>query len=222
MKRLNDCMYRQICRYDQECTQHCKRYVLSKFLLDMSNIPKNKQGVNELTPSEQDKNAFNQLLSIKDNIEDFVDDGRMLYLWSDNTGNGKTTWSIKIALQYINAVWKYFHEDPVVVFISVPDFLMKSKSFNDNLTMKEISKLRRSAEKADLVILDDIGVDYISKYDYGIIFSLIDSLCLKGTAIIFTSNYSPKSLRDVVGDRLPSRICNDYVIELKGMDRRGQ
>ena len=222
MERLNDCMYRQICKYDQECTDHCKRYVLSKFLLDMSNIPKSKQGFNELIPSKQDVNAFNQLVDIRNSIEDFVDDGRILYLWSENTGNGKTTWSIKLALQYINAVWEYYHEDPVVVFISVPEFLTKSKSFSDDFSVKEICKLRRDTEKADLIILDDIGIDYISKYDYSVIFALVDSLCLRDKAMIFTSNYSPNGLRDLVGDRLPSRICNDYVIELKGMDRRGE
>ena len=220
MERLGNCMYNQICKYEQECSNTCERYVRTKYLLGISNIPESRVGVNELEPDKQDLQKFRQLGDIRTNIEDFVANGRILYLWSDYCGNGKTTWSIKMALQYINAIWKYHYENAPVVFISVPDFLFKIKSFNNEYLVNEAYELRRKAEKADLVIFDDIGLDYVSKYDYMAIFSLIDVLCLHETSMIFTSNFSKEELTEQFGPRLPSRICNDYVIQLKGEDRR--
>lgn len=220
MERLADCMYRQICKYDNECSVHCDRYIRTRYLLGMSNIPKNRIGFNELEPDEQDLKSFKQLGDLRTNIEDFVENGRILYLWSNYCGNGKTTWSIKIALQYINHIWEYYYEHAAVVFISVPDFLFKIKCFNNEQLVNEAYDLRMKAEKADLVIFDDLGLDYVSKYDYMAIFSLIDVLCLHQTAMIFTSNYSRDELTEQFGPRLPSRICNDYVIQLKGEDRR--
>lgn len=222
MERLGDCMYRQICKYEQECEPNCRRYVDTKYLLKLSHIPQSKQGLNTLNPSVQDVPAFEQLADIRNNIQDFVEEGRKLYLWSNQTGNGKTTWAIKLGLQYINQVWKYFYETPACLFISVSDFLYKSKAFDNPILTKEAQDIRRSAEKSDLIILDDVGLDYISKYDYTSLFSLVDVLCLNDKPLIVTSNFSPQELNELVGDRLPSRLCSDIVIELKGMDRRGE
>ena len=220
MKRLDDCMYRENCTYEKnECDFSCKRYKRTRFLLDVSNIPESLRTVNLLEASTVDVDAFTTLAAIKNNIDDFVSNGRILYLWSNTCGNGKTTWSIKMGLEYINQVWKYHYERPVVVFISVPDFLYKSKCFNSNME-DTARKIRQYAEKADLVIFDDIGLDYISKYDYASIFSLIDTLSMNNKSMIFTSNYDPKKLSQFVGERLPSRICNDYIVELKGEDKR--
>lgn len=221
MERLGDCMYRQICKYEQECSVQCDRYKRTKYFLDISGIPKDRQGFNELKPSASDVNAFKQLAEVKNNIDDFVDEGRILYLWSRNSGNGKTTWSIKLALQYINSIWQYYWETAPVIFISVPDFLYSCKCFGTS-EEKAAQNLRTAAKNAQLVIFDDVGVDYISKYDYMALFSLIDVLTLNKKAMIFTSNYNKEDLEGIVGDRLPSRICNDIVVELKGMDRRGE
>lgn len=220
MERLADCMYRQICKYEEECSESCKRYVLTKNILDMSNIPKNKRGFNKLIPSKADSEAFEQLADIRANIEDFAWGGRILYLWSNNCGNGKTTWSIKLALQYINAVWEHYYETPACVFIPVADFLYKSKCFDNSKLVREAQDLRYNAEQSELVIFDDIACDYISKYDYAALFSLIDLLSVKEVPMIFTSNCSPEELKNTMGDRIHSRICRDYVIELKGNDRR--
>ena len=220
MERLGDCMYRQICKYEEECTDQCRRYLLTRHLLNMSNIPENKRCVNELIPAKQDVEAYKQLIDIKSNIEDFVFDGRILYLWSNNCGNGKTTWSIKLALQYINAIWNHYYENPACVFIPTADFLYKCKCFDNPSLVKEAQELRKKAEKAELVIFDDIACEYISKYDYAALLSLMDLLSVSGRAMIVTSNYSPQELQNILGNKIQSRLCNDYVIELKGNDRR--
>ena len=78
-----ECWYSEVCSdYKEDCQKLCVRFHEMKFLMDNSNIPKNKQKPITLYPSECDYDAFKKLADIKDNIVDFVEDGRNLYICS--------------------------------------------------------------------------------------------------------------------------------------------
>ena len=92
MERRSECWYKSVCQ--EPCTNSCIRYLEMKELMDTSNIPKVKQMPQVLTAPKCDKEAFIRLAGIKSNIVEFVECGENLYIASDITGNGKTSWAI--------------------------------------------------------------------------------------------------------------------------------
>lgn len=216
--RIKNCMYNEVCDYDL-CSPVCKRYCVTKYMLKESNIPENKWGINVLIPDDCDINAFTELSNIRSNIVEFVQDGKNLYLNSPICGNGKTTWSIKLMLQYFNDVWEYSGFKPRGVFMPVSEFLYKCKADISNHD-PEFTALKNIIYNVDLVIWDDIACGKMSDYDYNTLLAFIDHRVIQGKSNIFTGNIAPNELDKYVGTKLASRINSGAKIMLKGGDRR--
>ena len=124
--RKEDCWYKNVCTYDQ-CV-NCIRYSEMKYLMENSGLPKKKQMPIQLNGSSDSK-AFQLLADIKDDIVNFVNNGESLYIFSQYTGNGKTSWSIKLLLKYFDSIWAgngfrirgYFQHVPTL-FNTLKDF----------------------------------------------------------------------------------------------------
>ena len=74
-----------------------------------------------------DLEQFKQLANIEQNIVKFIEEGKNLYLHSANCGNGKSSWSIRLAEAYFNKIWARSEARCRVLFISVPRFLLALK-----------------------------------------------------------------------------------------------
>lgn len=168
-----------------------------------------------------DKAQFMTLKSIEDNIESFVNEGKNLYLYSYNCGNGKSSWMLRLAQSYINAIWHKSEIKPKVLFISVPKFFIMLK---DNISNKNeyISHIKKHVLDCDLVLWDDIGTKVGTQFEIDNLLNIIDNRVVNGKSNIYTSNMDPAQLEECVGSRLYSRIVNlSTNIELRGMDKRG-
>lgn len=216
MKR-KDCIYSEVC--DNECKSFCLRYSEMKFMLDTSGIPKNKQKFNRLIPSDCDIQAFKSLAAIQTSVTDFVNNGCNLYLHSDNCGNGKTTWAIKLLMQYFHEKWAGNGFTKRGLFINVPSFLTSHKN-NISKTNDKLMETLDDLLDVDIVVWDDIAVSQLTDYETNILLSYIDQRILNGEANIFTGNMRPLLLEDKVGERLSSRILSGYIFELLGGDSR--
>ena len=214
-----DCIFSEFC--NQTCSPVCMRYIEFNYLLKTSNIPLVKQRVNRLTPDSCDVLAFEMLAKIRDNILNFVDSGRNLYIYSNVCGNGKTTWAIKLMLQYFNEVWAGNAFTKRGLFVNTPTFLSMCKSTISHPD-KDFSVLREDLTKVDLLIFDDIASTKLSEYDYNTLLNYIDQRVLNEKSTIYTGNVKPKDMHLYLGNRLTSRICNSnsMCIELKGRDMR--
>ena len=192
-----------------------------KFMLESSNIPKSKRKVNVLVPESCDLKAFEKLSEIRDNILDFVKNGRCLYIYSSNCGNGKTTWAIKLMLQYFNDIWIANGFTPRGIFINVPTFLSMCKSTISHKN-EEFEVMRDRLASVDLVVMDDIASTKLSDYDYNTLLTYIDQRAGNELSTIYTGNIFPKELSSFVGERLASRIYGSQSIgiQLKGRDMR--
>ena len=218
MDRYEDCLYKDICT--QTCKKACLRYVEMKYLLKTSNIPKSKQKFNSLVPDECDIRAFKNLADLRDDIVNFTKNGEQLYIYSDVCGNGKTTWAIKLMLQYFNEVWAGNGFTKRGIFINVPTFLGMCKAVISNPDEK-FEDLRSSLADVDLVIWDDIAADKLSAYDFNILLMYLDQRVLNDKANIYTGNIEPEKLQQFVGSRIASRINqNCCKVKLLGGDRR--
>ena len=214
--RNEDCWYRDACTYDQ-CV-NCIRYSEMKYLMDNSGLPKKKQCPIQLDGS-RDPKAFKLLADIKDDIFNFVSNGESLYIFSEYTGNGKTSWSIKLLLKYFDCIWAGNGFRVRGYFQHVPTLFNTLKDFS-----KSHEALKNTLETADIVVWDDIASTKLSDYDIQQLLIIIDSRVSEGLSNIYTGNItSHEALTKAVGDRLSSRIWNlSTLVEFKGKDRRAE
>ena len=172
-----------------------------------------------------DKEAFDQLKKIQDNIDEFVEKGLNLFIGGRVTGTGKTSWGIKLLKQYI-----YNNPDfinPTAVYVSVPEFIsyLNRVKFDKSYT-RELNGYINKLKNCDLLLFDDIGFkpfdDYIQEVMYNI--TNFRTNCKSYSSTIYTSNKMGEDLLRIVGgDLLYSRIYTScrFKVSLEGHDRRG-
>lgn len=218
IERKEDCWYREVCTYEP-CT-NCIRYVEMKYLMENSGLPKKKQKPVKLD-DKSDPQAFKFLDDIRKDIVNFVEDGESLYIYSAITGNGKTSWAIRLLLKYFDQIWAGNGFRQRGYFIHVPALLNKLKNFEDKAS---IQKLQKILTTVDLVVWDDIASAKLSDYDISQLLIIIDQRVADGLSNIYTGNItSRESMQNVLGARLASRIWNtSTLVEFKGKDRRAE
>lgn len=217
-QRNSECWYKDTCKEDCD---RCIVYPQLKWQMDNSGLYPAQQHPIKLYITEhnrQDKKAFKELAAIREDIGSFVDNHENLYICSDNVGNGKTSWAIRMLHTYFHHYAVGNYENLLGMFVSTTDLLLKLKDFNNPLPAKYLQNL----ESVDLVVFDDIGVTGVSQYDLTQLYNIINKRLLANKSNIFTSNVtSYDKLEELLGSRLASRIYNSSeVIELKGTDLR--
>lgn len=90
------------------------------------------------------------------------------------------------------------------VFITVPTLLRKIRATFDKDADLSEDKLFRVLENVDLLVLDDLGTEKSTDWSQEKLFDLINAR--QGMSTVYTSNYSPEHLRDIIGDRNYSRV----------------
>ena len=215
--RNKECWYRNVCKL--ECT-NCIRFIEILYLINNSGIPKNQQKPIALHPNGVDLPEFRKLKKIKDNIVNFVKQGKNLYISSKSSGTAKTSWSIKLMLKYFDSIWNGNGQRVRGLFIHTPTFLQQLKDFDNPLT----TEYKELIKSCDLVVWDDIATSHMSNYEYTQLLIYIDHRILNGKSNIYTSNVTTlESLEEIVGSRLASRIFStSKVIEFKAADGRGK
>lgn len=218
----SECWYREICDDIREgCEKVCPKYIEMRFLMDNSGIPKNKQRPLTLTPYECDLEAFQRLAEIKENMIDFVLNGRNLYICSEAVGTGKTSWALKLLMRYFEDVWEGNGCEIRGVIVHVPTFLMKCKDFKT--VDEEFEKLKRTLLSVDLVVWDDIGGVTVSGYDYAQLLMYLDARDFNDLANIYTSNLTTREgFANALGAKITSRVWSSKteVIQFFGEERR--
>lgn len=213
----SDCWYNAVC--DKECqTNGCSKYIQMKWQMEHCGLPKAKQHKIELVAQDCDLDAFKHLASIKSNMDDFVASSNNLIIASHYTGNGKTSWAIKMLQSYLSIMACGNYEKQIGLFIRTASLLLALKDFQNPLP----DSYKRAIKEADIVIWDDIAITGISQYDYTQLFDYIDYRILAEKSNIYTSNCETREeLSACIGDKLASRIWDRAeVVILKGKDRR--
>ena len=85
-----------------------------------------------------DEGAYTKLSSYQSNIVRLVEHGHNLYIYSNTTGNGKTSWALKFIQAYINKVWMSSDLTCRALFINVPRYIMELKNNISDIVQKEL------------------------------------------------------------------------------------
>ena len=123
-----DCWYASNC--NEDCSV-CLVYPQMMWQFDNSGLPKSKYAPIHLRPQSNDVRAFNKLADIREDIDEFVEQGKNLYICGEIPGNGKTSWAIKMLQTYFHYVAEGNIFTVKGMFVSVPDLLLKLKDFNN-------------------------------------------------------------------------------------------
>ena len=182
-----------------------------------------------LVPDEIDVLAYNSLVNIKNNIYDrtFEDNPKKnLLICSRHTGNGKTSWAIKILKEYcLQDSKKEYHpydeEYHTAVFIPTNKYVLASKEYNEH--RGEYFAMKEAIESASLIVFDDIGSAEYSRAEYTALLSAVEDCIFENKMCIFTSNFTKddRITMDRLGMRLTTRVFNtSEKIEFKGQGMR--
>lgn len=186
-------------------------------------LPPKKLAKKVMIPSS-DKEAYQRLYEIRDNILSFVSEGKNLMIWSNEVGTGKTLLATKLAAQYILKRNEKNRATDCALFINVGDLLFhKHNSWNRDFYSQEmILELEEKIRNCKLVVWDDIGTKGLSDYDEEYLTVLLNHrLNDLHKSNIYTTNLNENQLIEVIGSRLASRLREDTeIIELKGGDKR--
>lgn len=216
----SDCWYKEVCNnHPEHCNTYCIRYMEMEALCKQSLLPESKWKPEILYPGV-DLEAFKELKSIKDNIGIFVDEGRNLILYSEYTGNGKSSWAVKLMLSYFNEIWNGNGLKQRALYISTSDLLFRYRQ-NINIKDEELPELLNAIRNVDLVIWDDIGSLQLKDFDISFLFTLVDIRTSSNKSNIYTTNALPDQLPQFIGDRLFSRVFHPSVqIQFLDGDKR--
>lgn len=217
------CYAEDYCKKDKSsCSEVCGGYRVLRALYSLSRIPLKYQYRMDLIPDKEDLRAFETLNEFKEHIVDHVARGEGLYIWGENTGNGKTSWACKIMGYYFRKVAFSSGLENEGLYIYLPTFLDDLRNSYNNPT-PDFDEELEMVKKCKLLIIDDIGAERVTEWVRERIVSIINTRSANGLCTIYTSNLSLKGLTDKLGDdRISSRIKGSVrEINLLGKDNRG-
>ena len=201
-----------------------------KHLLERADIPKYQWIEDALVPDKCDAQSYERLHRIRMELKEFIKcDKNNLLICGNNLGCGKTSWAFKLMLTYIEKNWGRIYAEEfeitdkqfdIALFISVPQFIVDIKLFGNN----ELAKQQYfRAKKTELLILDDIAALEMSKYDYNVIYSILEARNLHHLPTIITTNcVGTDEMSKILGPRLTDRIFKfATIVELQGNSKRG-
>lgn len=113
----------------------------------------------------------------------FLDDESNVVLVG-NPGVGKTALSVAMGT-------KACETERTVAFINVPNLVIEMK---EAMSLNQLTAHKKSFEKLDLVILDDLGYCSFSRECGEVLFNLLSSRNGKGSTAITTTDQAPLSL----------------------------
>lgn len=229
IRNKHDCYLQSSCKKfcNKSCGQseekYCPRISKIDYLFNEALLPikQRKRIPLRVDADGSDVEVFTQLKAVENNIEQFIQTGSNLFIYSPIAGNGKSSWAIRLIQAHIENIWYKSDLKCRALFISVPRFLLAIKN---NLSNNDeyAQHILKNIFEADLVIFDDIATKGITQFESENLFSIIDTRINMGKSNVFTSNIIPTQLNELLGPRLTSRIINlSTVIQFRGQDKRG-
>lgn len=130
------------------------------------------------------------------------------------TGLGKTHLSLAIANELIRKGFS-------VVYVSAPDILSKLEREHFSYQYGDEADTFGALLKCDLLILDDLGTEFITPFSTAAVYNLFNSRILAGKPVIMNTNLTPEELVGSYSQRFLSRVMGSCdILEFIGKDVR--
>jgi len=144
----------------------------------------------------------------------FVERRGNLFIFG-NVGSGKTYLSSCIANRALESGKTVYYQSAYRIF----DMIQRSKfEEKDNSDLKALMEFVYSV---DLLIIDDLGTEFVTTLSTSSIFDIINSRLSSEKSTIINTNLSPSEVGQMYSERVASRIVGEYeIIHLENRDLR--
>ena len=130
-------------------------------------------------------------------------------LFYGGTGLGKTFLSSCIAKKVMDKGASVFYQSAYKIF-----------SMFDKIKF-DGEKDELNAYDVDLLVIDDLGTEFITSYTAEVLFDLVNTRLNSGKKTIINTNLGPEELEKIYSSRITSRLFCDYIpVEFYGNDIR--
>lgn len=137
----------------------------------------------------------------KDYAENFSTDSQSLILMG-KTGLGKTHLSLSIANKAIEKGYDVYYD-------SIQNIMSKLEREHFSRQLSE-ENLRDDIINCDLLIIDDLGVEFTTQFTIAQLHSIINTRMLHSLPTIISTNIEPKEIEEIYSQRIASRILGYY------------
>lgn len=214
------CWYLNICNKEKCGKDFCIRHYKMDYLVYLATLEGKQRYSINLYPDKDDVQIFYRLRDIKNDINTFVSSGKNLLLYSKNTGNGKTEWSKKLLLSYLNSIWPTTELECRALFISMPRLIQAMKE-NISKENEYFQYINENIASVDLVVWDEINYKDWTQFELDFMLNIVSQRLSTGKSNIYTTNYDLDTISKKLGTRLASRIIgSSELIEFRGKDQR--
>jgi DNA replication protein DnaC len=171
----------------------------------------------EMYPDAIDKESGLNIRTIMRNIfeqcKNYSENFHLPYtglLLVGQTGLGKTHLSLAIAGRVLESGFS-------AVYGSTPDLFRK---IEDEHFGRDSGNTMNALQSAELLVLDDVGAEFESKFHNSTLYNLLNSRMNAGTPTIVSTNYTMNELKERYGDRITSRLLTMKIMKFYGNDIR--
>lgn len=214
-KNSDDCPYSKICENktsEGDCSKMCARFHEIDLLFSNANIPRRYLQPYRLFPGELDKENYDILNGIKNNILDLTKKGFNLYIVSNQKQNGKTSWAIKIIQQYFHYIWPEPGSRKRALYVDVNEYLTQIKASFNNYNDEVMKDFERDIDLVDIVIWDNIDESKLSEWERGNIKQHIKKRLANQMSNIFVGNNLDHKLSSIIGEDLKYYVQDNSII----------
>lgn len=135
-----------------------------------------------------------------------------------SAGTGKTYLSSCIANKALERGFSVYYQSAFQLLDTL-EKLKFGRFDEDEATGAEYAS--KYAYDVDLLIIDDMGTEFVSGYSSAALFDIINSRLLKDKSTVISSNLGPSKIEDIYGGRMASRITGSFdVLAFVGGDLR--
>ncbi len=168
-------------------------------------------------PDENGKVPYNRMIKILKHCADYAGNFSLTskgLLMMGSTGLGKTHLSLAIANEVIKKGYS-------VVYVSAPDILSKLEREHFAYGYSNEEQIVNSLLDCDLLILDDLGTEFVTQFTSTTIYNIFNSRINSGKPIIINTNLTVDELGKIYTKRFTSRLVSSCEqLEFIGRDIR--
>lgn len=192
--------------YMCECMR--KEMVFASFAASGLGDLVNKQSFDNFTLDyyARDPREFEQMkknLEIaRDFAEQFEKIGKNL-LFCGNTGLGKTHLSTSIARRVMERGFDVTYTSAASMF---EQFELQCFGNGEQRGTQDVERYT----DCDLLIIDDLGTERITSFTVSCLYQVVNDRLNAGRAMIISTNFTPKEIREKYVDRLASRLLGEF------------
>lgn len=194
----------------------CHKMLILKFMSENSNLTEHMlrqnfesfnlslfKGQSEKTPGDVLKVMTKLCEKAMKFSEEFEKTGENLLI-QGNAGTGKTFLASCIANRALERGKSVYYQSAYRLFE-----MFENAKFNHST---EESEALQYVYDVDLLIIDDIGTEFITQYTAATFFNILNTRINAGKSTIITTNLSLENIDGIYSTRVTSRLIGDYTI----------